>query len=116
MSFDSVSIPLTKVRVLVVPGSDPVGDWVADVVRAQPDMDLVDVVRELPQVLPALERTSPDVIVVDIASGILQQSELLSHLAGPVSGAAVIVMAMLGEVDMVRQAMLYGAQGFLLKP
>jgi pilus assembly protein CpaE len=116
MSFDSVSIPLTKVRVLVVPGSDPVGDWVADVVRAQPDMDLVDVVRELPQVLPALERTSPDVIVVDIASGILQQGELLSHLAGPVSGAAVIVMAMLGEVDMVRQAMLYGAQGFLLKP
>ncbi|MGD9146013.1 MAG: P-loop NTPase, partial [Anaerolineae bacterium] len=46
----------------------------------------------------------------------LQQGELLSHLAGPVSGAAVIVMAMLGEVDMVRQAMLYGAQGFLLKP
>jgi pilus assembly protein CpaE len=116
MSFESISIPLTKVKVLVVPGSDPVGDWVADVVRAQPDMDLADVVRDLPQILPALERTAPDIIVVDIGSGILQQSELISHLAGPVSGAAVIVVAMLGEVDMVRQAMLYGAQGFLLKP
>ena len=116
MSFESISIPLTKVRVLVVPGSDPVGDWVADVVRSQPDMELVEVVRDLLQILPALERTAPDIIVVDIGSGILQKSELIGHLAGPVSGAAVIVVAMLGEVDMVRQAMLYGAQGFLLKP
>ena len=116
MSFDSIAIPLTKVKVLVVPGTDPVGDWVSDVVNMQQDMVLAGVVRDLSQILETLERVTPDIIVVDIGSGILQQSELLNHLASPVSGAAVIVIAMLGEVDMVRQAMLFGAQGFLLKP
>jgi pilus assembly protein CpaE len=116
MIFETISIPLAKVKVLVVPGVDPVGDWVADVVKMQQDMVLAGVVRDLSRTLDDLERMAPDIIVVDIGSGILQQSELLSHLTSPVSGAAVIVIAMLGEVDMVRQAMLYGAQGFLLKP
>jgi pilus assembly protein CpaE len=56
------------------------------------------------------------VVLVDVGSGILQQAGLLSRLAGGKPGAAVIVVAMMGEVDMVRQAMLFGAQGFLLKP
>ncbi|HSR35344.1 MAG TPA: P-loop NTPase [Anaerolineae bacterium] len=105
-----------KIKVVVIPGSDPVGDWVADVVKTNQDMTLVGMVRNLSQALETIERAGPDVIMVDIGSGILQQRELLSHLTAPVSGAAVIVIAMLGEVDMVRQAMLYGAQGFLLKP
>jgi pilus assembly protein CpaE len=116
MNFDSISIPSASVKVLVVPGSDPVGDWVADVVKMQQDMVLAGVVRELPQLLDTVERAAPDIIVVDIGSGILQQSEMLGRLTAPSSGAAVIVVAMLSEVDMVRQAMLYGAQGFLLKP
>jgi pilus assembly protein CpaE len=111
-----MSISLTKVKVLVVPGSDPVGDWVSDVVKMQQDMVLVDTVGDLSRLLDTVERATPDIIVIDIGSGILQQSELLGHLSAPTSGAAVIVIAMLGEVDMVRQAMLFGAQGFLLKP
>jgi pilus assembly protein CpaE len=105
-----------NVRVMVIPGTDPVGDWMADVIRAEPDMAFLCLVRDLSQVMETLERAKPDVILVDIGSGILQKSELLNRLSAPASGAAVIVVAMMGEVDMVRQAMLYGAQGFLLKP
>ena len=116
MSSERISGLQGNVKVLVIPGTDPVGDWVADVVKMQQDMVLVDVVRDLAQILQTLERGAPDLIMVDIGIGILQQSELLSTLAARTSGTAVIVLAMLGEVDMVRQAMLYGAQGFLLKP
>jgi pilus assembly protein CpaE len=73
-------------------------------------------VRDLSTALQTVEKAAPDVLLVDIGSGILQQPELLAQLAAPMSGSAVIVVAMLGEVDMVRQAMLHGAQGFLLKP
>jgi pilus assembly protein CpaE len=116
MVSDRIPGPPGHIKVSVIPGTDPVGDWIADVVKGHQDMTLMGVVRNLPQALDIIERAAPDVILIDIGSGILQQSELLARLSAPVSGAAVIVVAMLGEVDMVRQAMLYGAQGFLLKP
>jgi pilus assembly protein CpaE len=105
-----------RIKVLVIPGQDPVGDWIADVVQSERDMDFLSAVRDLSTALETIEKAAPDVILVDIGSGILKQPELLAELAAPMSGSAVIVVAMLGEVDMVRQAMLHGAQGFLLKP
>jgi pilus assembly protein CpaE len=95
---------------------DPVGDWIADVIKLEQDMACLGLVRDLSQALDTLDRLAPDVILVDIGSGILQRTEILGRLAAPASGTALIVVAMLGEVDMVRQAMLHGAQGFLLKP
>ena len=116
MSFDREPGPMGKIKVLVIPGMDPVGDWMADVIKLEQDMAGLGLVRDLAQALETVERLAPEVILVDIGSGILQRTEILSRLAAPASGAAVIVVAMLGEVDMVRQAMLHGAQGFLLKP
>lgn len=116
MSFDRESGPAGKIKVLVIPGQDPVGDWIADVIKLEQDMACLGLVRDLSQALDTLDRLAPDVILVDIGSGILQRTEILGRLAAPASGTALIVVAMLGEVDMVRQAMLHGAQGFLLKP
>ena len=116
MSFDREAGPMGKIKVLVIPGMDPVGDWMADVIKLEQDMACLGLVRDLAQALDTVDRLAPEVILVDIGSGILQRTEILSRLAAPASGAAVIVVAMLGEVDMVRQAMLHGAQGFLLKP
>ena len=116
MNSLELSKPRDKIRVIVIPGADPVGDWVASVVTAEADMTFLGLVRNLSQAGEAIEKLSPDVILVDISSGILQRGDLINRLTAPISGAAVIVVAMMGEVDMVRQAMLYGAQGFLLKP
>jgi pilus assembly protein CpaE len=103
-------------RVLIVPGRDPVGDWMASVITAQKDMIVTGIVRDLAQVESAAERLSPDIILLDMGSGILHQLDTLRRLAAPRSGVAVIVVAMLGEVESVQQAMLQGAHGFLLKP
>ena len=116
MSFDREPGPMGKIKVLVIPGMDPVSDWMADVIKLEQDMAGLGVVRDLTQALETVDRLAPEVILVDIGSGILQRTEILTRLTAPASGAAVIVVAMLGEVDMVRQAMLHGAQGFLLKP
>jgi pilus assembly protein CpaE len=105
-----------KIRVIILPGQDPVGEWMATVVNLDPGLAMLGSVRDLEQVLPTLERLTPDVVLVDLSSGILQVKNLLSRIAAPMSGAAVIVVATNNEVDQVRQAMLYGAQGFLLKP
>jgi pilus assembly protein CpaE len=116
MTADIRTRPQDKIRVLVIPGTDPVGDWIADVVRSQSDMALTRVARDLTEAVQGMEHSPPDVVMADMASGILQRADLFGQLAAPTPGAAIIVVAMLGEVEMVRQAMLQGAQGFLLKP
>lgn len=105
-----------RIRVLIIPSSDPVGDWMAELIEYEADMQSLGLVRDLGNALASVRELAPDVILVDIGSGILQQEDLINRLSAPTSGAAIIVVAMMSEVDMVRQAMLYGAQGFLLKP
>jgi len=105
-----------KIRVLVVAGGDPTGDWMAQTIALDPDMISLGLVRDVAQTLDVVQKLSPDVILLDIGSGVLQEGDLINRLSAPISGVAVIAVAMMGEVDMVRRAMLYGAQGFLLKP
>jgi pilus assembly protein CpaE len=105
-----------KIKVLVIGGSDSVGDWMAEIITVDEDMVFLGLVRNLAQALECVEKLKPDVILVDIGSGILEEGDLINRLASPLSDTAIIVVAMMGEVDIVRQAMLHGAQGFLLKP
>ena len=105
-----------RIRVLIIAGSDAVGDWMASVVKSTPGMALMGLVRDLAQPFDYVQQLAPDVILVDISSGILQMENLINRLSEPGAGAAIIVVAMTDEVDAVRQAMLHGAQGFLLKP
>ncbi|MBN1659320.1 MAG: response regulator [Anaerolineae bacterium] len=116
MSYDSALMPGGHIRVLIIPGHDPVGDWMASVVQAEADLVLLGTARNLELAMETVNKLMPDVVLVDIASGILDHVELLNQLAAPASGASVIVVAMGHEVDLVRQAMLVGAHGFLLKP
>jgi len=108
--------PEQQIRVLLIAGPDTVGDWMANVINADPSMAFLGLVRNLSQARQTVEKLEPDVVLLDIRSGILQHGDLINRLSAPLSGPAIIVVAMMGEVEAVRQAMLAGAQGFLLKP
>jgi pilus assembly protein CpaE len=114
--MNSTHADQVKIRVLIIPGPDPVGDWVAHTINLEPDMICQGLVHDIDQAPDAVKTLEPDVILLDISSGVLQHDDLINRLAAPLSGAAIIVLAMMNEVDTVRQAMLHGAQGFLLKP
>ena len=105
-----------KIRVLILAGSDPTGDWMAQTINLEADMTCLGLVRDLARSLDAVQQLAPDVILLDVGSGVLREGDLINRLSAPLSGAAVIAVAMMSEVDTVRRAMLYGAQGFLLKP
>lgn len=104
------------VRVLVVPGPDPIGDWVASVLKSEEDMLVVGLVRDVRQVIASIGRLSPDLILVDIGSGVVEQADLFEHMAAAATGASIIVLAVLNQMELVRQATLRGAHSFLLKP
>ena len=105
-----------RIKVLIIAGSDPVGDWMAEVINQEEGMAFLGMVRDLVQAVESVQKLEPDVILVDVSSGIMDRDDLLNRLSAPVSGASVLVVAMMDEVETVRRAMLHGAQGFLLKP
>jgi pilus assembly protein CpaE len=105
-----------KIRVLVIAGPESVSDWMASVISTAPDLAFMGLVRDLAAPVDYLDKLAPDVILVDISSGILEMGDLINSLSTPSVTPAIIIVAMMNEVDSVRQAMLHGAQGFLLKP
>ncbi len=116
MGSDQMSLPVPLTRVLIVPGRDTFGDWMASAVTTQQDMIVTGIIRDLGQLDGAVEKLGPDVLLLDMGSGILQHIDLLRRLTAPRSGLAVVVVALMNEVEGVQQAMLQGAHGFLLKP
>ncbi len=104
------------IRVLIIAGQDPVSDWMANVITANKDLHFVGLVRDSDLLLESIQKLEPDILLIDVNSGILQQGNLLAQVAAPISRQAVIMVAMMGEVEAVQKAMLHGAQGFLLKP
>lgn len=104
------------IRVLIIAGQDPVSDWMANVITAEKGLLFVGLVRDLAFALESIQKLEPDVLLIDVNSGILHQENLLAQVAAPISRQAVIMVAMMGEVEAVQRAMLHGAQGFLLKP
>jgi len=105
-----------EIRVLIIAGQDPVSDWMANVIAAEKGLLFVGLVRDLGFALESIQKLDPDVLLIDVNSGILHQENLLARMAAPISRQAVIMVAMMGEVEAVQKAMLHGAQGFLLKP
>jgi pilus assembly protein CpaE len=102
--------------VLIVPGPDPIGDWVATALKSEDDVLILGVVRDVTQVIASIGRLSPDLILVDIGSGIVERADLFEHLVAVAAGASIIVMAVMNQMELVRQATLRGAHSFLLKP
>jgi pilus assembly protein CpaE len=104
------------IRVLIVPGSDPIGDWLASVLRAEEDVVVLGLVRGTGQIVESVAKLSPDLILVDIGSGILEQDDLFDRLVAAAAEASIIVLAVMNQMELVRQATLRGAHSFLLKP
>jgi pilus assembly protein CpaE len=108
--------PEGKIRVLILAGPDPIGDWMASAIRFEPDIALLACLQDMTQARESVDHLSPDVLLVDVSSGIVTDSDLIQRVSTPVPTSAVIVVATMDEVEIVRQAMLQGAKGFLLKP
>ena len=47
MSSDRQAGAMGKIKVLVIPGMDPVSDWMADVIKLEQDMACLGLVRDL---------------------------------------------------------------------
>jgi CheY-like chemotaxis protein len=102
-------------NILVVAQQDPTTDWIQASLREM-NYKLAGIADSAYQALQAVDRAHIDIILADSAATGVLEIEWIQRLAVKPLAPVVIVIATNSEMEFVRQAMLAGAQGFLLKP
>ncbi len=101
--------------VLVIAGYDPTIDWIEYSLQEQ-RYRVIGQVLSVEQALQQLKQTQVDVIIADSSGDGVVETEWIQQLVLQATGIIILVTASSVEMDFVREAMLAGAQSFLLKP
>jgi pilus assembly protein CpaE len=105
----------TPLNILVIASRDSTTDWMRSSLREW-GYGLIGVFDAVFQALQVTEDTHVDIILADSSAPGVQETDWIQTFTVQSLGTSVIVMAADSEMEFVRQAMLAGAQGFLLKP
>ena len=101
-------------RVLVIAQYDPTIDWVEAAMQEQ-NFRVIERVDSVEKALRDIQKTLVDVILADSSGDGVVDTEWIRSVVID-HGVNVLVMATKSEMDFIREAMLAGAQSFLLKP
>ena len=105
----------TPLSILVVANQDATSDWIQTSLQ-ELKYKVVGMVESIHQALQVMERTRVDIILADGSAHGVSEIGWIQTLAVRSVETVVLVIATSSEMEFVRQAMLAGAQGFLLKP
>ncbi len=81
----------------------------------EPEFELVDTVEDGRELLAAVEKYQPDVIVADISMPLLNGVEAARHILRDNPRAKIIFLTMHSDVAYAAEAFRLGASGYLLK-
>lgn len=102
-------------RVLVVDDHPIFREGLAGLLETVPEFEIVEAVGSAEDAFLAVERTHPDVVLMDLnlpgASGV----EATRRVLALAPGAAVLVITMVDDEDSVFAALAAGARGYVLK-
>jgi DNA-binding NarL/FixJ family response regulator len=103
-------------RVVVVDDQVLVRDAFALLLRTVPDFEVVGLASDGAEAVEVVERTRPDVVVMDIRMPVMDGLEATRRiLAGSAATTRVLILTTFGADEYVFAAIRAGASGFLLK-
>jgi pilus assembly protein CpaE len=105
-----------SIRVLIVDDVAETRDHVAKLLSLEPDMQLIGSVGSGAEAIDAVTRLWPDVVLLDINMPDMDGIEATERISERAPASAIVMMSIQGEADYVRQSMLAGARGFVVKP
>lgn len=106
---------MSRIRVLLADDNDFVRQSLVDLLTAAGDVEVVAECADGDEVVAAAERTSPDVVVLDLAMPRMGGLEAGRRLLAVQPDARVVVLTATLSVAAVREARTIGAVGYLLK-
>lgn len=108
MSEDRISVFLADDHAMVREG-------LAALVSREPDLRVVGQCGDGLEVLGAVRKTNPDVVVLDITMPGLNGLDICRDLGKKVKGTAILILTMHDDEQFVASALEHGASGYLLK-
>lgn len=104
-----------RIRVFIVDDHPLVREWLANLLRLEPDFEVIGEAEEAATALEKMIATPPDIAVVDLSlkrgSGLMLIKDLVSHLPS----TRVVVLSMHEEIGDVERALRAGALGYVMK-
>lgn len=102
-------------RIFIVDDHPLVREWLAALLRQQPDFQLCGAAQDATDALPAMLVDPPDVAIVDLSLKGTSGLDLIKDMAEHLPGTQAIVLSMHDEVFYAERALRAGARGYVTK-
>jgi DNA-binding NarL/FixJ family response regulator len=104
-----------KKRVFLVDDHPLVREWLTNLIRQQPDLDVCGEAERAPEAMEAILRLKPDIAVIDISLKDSSGIELIKDLKQTQPATAALVLSMHEEAHYAERALRAGAKGYIAK-
>ena len=104
-----------KTRIFIVDDHPLVRDWLAALIKQQPDLEYLGQAGDAATALSAMLETPPDVAIVDLTLPGSSGLDLIRNLTEQLPGTQAIVLTMHDELFYVERALRAGARGYVMK-
>ena len=104
-----------KTRIFIVDDHPLVRDWLAALIKQQPDLEYLGQAGDAIAALSAMLETPPDVAIVDLTLPGASGLDLIRNLTEQLPGTQAIVLTMHDELFYVERALRAGARGYVMK-
>jgi DNA-binding NarL/FixJ family response regulator len=105
----------TRTRIFLVDDHPLVREWLASLLRLQPDLEVCGEAADPGQALGAMAARPPDVAIVDLSLKRGSGLELIKSLRVQFPAVQVLVLSMHEEIGDVERALRAGARGYVMK-
>ncbi len=103
------------IRIVVADDHQLVRQSIVSLIEKTEDMEVVGEAADGHETLNLVQQKRPDVVMLDIAMPLLNGIETTRRIQALSVDTRVVILSMLSDEDVVRQALRCGARGYLLK-
>ncbi|NJD59911.1 MAG: DNA-binding response regulator [Anaerolineales bacterium] len=106
---------MTKIRTLLADDHTILRDGIRIILEVQPDICVVGEAQDGREAVKLTSQLHPDVVLMDIAMPLLNGLEATRQIRQANPQVKILILTMHENEDYIRQALAYGAVGYLLK-
>jgi pilus assembly protein CpaE len=107
---------MLKIKVLIADDNKHTRSTIKKILELDSQMDIVGEAKNGEEVLDAVDKLEPEVIIMDISMPVMDGVEATRRLSIQYPHIAVIIMSINDESNSFKQSMLAGAKAYLVKP
>jgi len=104
-----------KINILLVDDHPLVREWLSNLIRQQPDLEVGNETGNAPEALQLIEASKPDIAIVDISLASGSGIELIKNIKASHPRVAVLVLSIHDELLYAERALRAGAGGYIMK-